>query len=157
MRMNEMARIFTVHVSSDKEVATLTCKDIEQANTLALTAQDYLQFLKRHLIVYGIKQETIKRLTKTLNKVQFPVVVAKGTPARQGKDGKIHYHIELEQKVKVSEKEQINFRDLMRIPTVSKGEKLATLIPPTKGQDGIDVYGKTIPHQPGERKRIRQG
>src|SRR5690625_3560288 len=45
----------------------------------------------------------------------------------------------------------------MKIPTVNKGEKLATISLPTKGIDGMNVYGTVLRARPGKPVRIKAG
>src|SRR5699024_8636400 len=46
---------------------------------------------------------------------------------------------------------------IMRIPSVKKGEKLATVVSPTAGIDGMNVYGQTVPAQQGRPSEMVAG
>lgn len=47
------------------------------------------------------------------------------------------------------ENNELDFREVMQIPMVKKGEKLATIVLPTNGIDGVDVRGKIVKSQQG--------
>src|SRR5699024_4134026 len=48
-------------------------------------------------------------------------------------------------------------RDVIRIPTVKEGEKLATIVDPIKGKDGKNIFGEQIRHRPGKVVVVRAG
>src|SRR5699024_7621487 len=65
---------------------------------------------------------------------KFPIIIAEGTPAEAGVDGSIHYTYDFT--TTVDRSEGFNFREVMRIPTVQAGDKIAEIIPPTTGEVG---------------------
>src|SRR5690625_648666 len=127
-----MRNIFKLNVTNHGLLATLTCTDINGANALKLTAEDLIKFLKAHNIVCGLEREALNKLTNKLTSADFPLTIAKGERPIDGKDGYIEYNVQTDEKIKISPDEKVNFRDVLRIPTVQKGERLATIVNPTK-------------------------
>lgn len=152
-----MRNIFKLNVTNHGLLATLTCTDINGANALKLTEEDLLKFLKAHNIVFGIEREALNKLTNKLTSADFPLTIAKGERPIDGKDGYIEYNVQTDEKIKISPDEKVNFRDVLRIPTVQKGERLATIVNPIKGKDGTDVYGKRLRHRKGKGVTTRAG
>src|SRR5699024_5104592 len=90
---------------------------------------------------------------------EFPFVIAQGTEKIDGESGKIIYHFDRTTDIdRVNmDTEEFDFRNVMRIPTVEKKEKLATVIAPTKGKDGKNVHGKKIRAKAGRPAMLRPG
>ncbi len=101
-------------------------------------------------IVYGIKD--VPELKNNI------LIIAEGKAPRKGKDGRIELVASslVEQKLD-PDTNSIDFKNLNIIKNVSKGEVIAKRIPPTKGEPGIDVFGKEVPAQPGEWKPFKPG
>src|SRR5690625_3097862 len=57
----------------------------------------------------------------------------------------------------VDRSEGWDFREVMKIPTVQKGDTLARIIPPTEGKDGRTVFNTVIQAKRGEPVKIRAG
>src|SRR5690625_637723 len=136
---------FKVEVATDRLTASLYITDQYDREKVTVTAELLKSFLETNNIVYGIQPEAIKQVITQPQKHEFPIVIAKGIQPIAGKDGYLTYHINISDEVERSSNNDLSFRDILRIPTVEKGDKLATLFPPTKGKDGRNVFGKTIP------------
>src|SRR5699024_3357382 len=113
------------------------------------------RFLQKNNIVYGIIEENKQRLLTEKSPDAFPILIAQGKGKADGKDGKIVY--EMDMSTDVDRSDGWDFREVMRIPTVKRGEKLATLIPPEKGTNGKTVTGKTIFAKAGKPYVMRVG
>lgn len=157
MPQETMRNIFKLKVKNHGMLATLTCSNINEANSLNLTEEDLLKYFKSHNIVFGIDQQAINRLLKRVTHQDFPMTIAKGIAPVDGKDGYLEYNVKTDERIKVAPDEKVNFRDLIRIPTVQEHEKIATAIPPVEGKDGKDVFGKRLPHRKGKAIRTRAG
>src|SRR5699024_723922 len=72
-----------------------------------------------------------------------------------GIDGQIKYMYD--RNTEVDRSQGWDFREVMRIPTVQNGEKLAFLIPSTKGVNGRTVYDKEITAIPGKPYLMKTG
>lgn len=157
MSRERLKTIFTINISEHAMSATISCLNIKQANDESIDEATLYDFLREHNIVFGIDQQAIRRLTQKLTKAHLPMTIAKGKQAINGKDGYIVYEVESDEHIKVSPDEQLDFRDIIRIPTVKECEKLATIIDPVKGIDGKNIYGEDIRHKPGKVITVRAG
>src|SRR5699024_10879161 len=85
--------------------------------------------------------------------------VAEGVDKRDGKPGEVKYFFDTTTDIDrtSTEDEEFDFRNVMRIPTVDKKEKLATIIAPTKGEAGKTVYGTPIKARQGRPVILRPG
>lgn len=155
--MENLNRLYTVAVSRDQLTAEIDYvgKDSKELKELNVSREELLQFLEERKITFGIIHENLTKVIEAKSKSHFPIEIAKGIPAEDGRDGKIDYMLDLNPEVDRSEK--WDFRDVMKIPTVQKGDKLAVITPPTKGKNGTSVRGKTIPARPGKPYRMRAG
>lgn len=144
---------FSISFSDHHLTAEINCK--KPYDNLQLTAEDLHKFLKEHKIVFGIDEAVIQEIINKPSTTTFPKVIARGQESQDGQDGKIIYEANFSSEVERTE--DWNFRQVMRIPTVKRGEKIAMLIPPTPGQDGKNVLGKVLKARPGKRLRIRAG
>lgn len=111
-----------------------------------------IQFLRDNKIVYGVEQQVVKLLLKRLPVESFPYTIARGKPAKRGEDGEIKPVLHFNTVVEPSP--DWNFRDVMRIPSVEKGQKLAKVSPAGTGTEGMNVYGgnlKAIPNNPATK------
>ncbi|HLS20388.1 MAG TPA: FapA family protein [Bacillota bacterium] len=157
MSHEKVKKVFTIDIIDDAMLATINCPDVKLAQAHKITEDELMTFLQEHKIVYGINEQAVQRLTKNVSSINFPLTIAKGEEPVDGTDGYIVYDVEMDEKIKVSPDEKINFRDVIRIPTVKEGEKLATIVDPVKGKDGKNIYGKQIRHKPGKSVLTRAG
>lgn len=154
MNLNEL---FLIKTSTDKLEADIYLNNSFEGDLaeVSFSKEDMLLFLKNNRIVYGINYTTIEQLMNTLPICSFPMNVAKGTERQDGIPGKINYLFDTT--TEVDRTEGFDFREVMRIPTVKKDEKLASLVAPTKGTDGTNVYGAKIKARPGKPALMRAG
>lgn len=144
-----------VSITSDRLSAKIDCIDEYNESKMTITQDLIDQLLTEHHITYGINEEKLQLLLSAPSASHFPVTIAEGIPAQHGKDGKIVYEFNFSSEVKKTD--DWNFRDVMRIPSVKNGQKLATIIEPTKGENGIDVCGNPISARPGKPMIMRAG
>lgn len=156
MRMNKLKAIFIVKVADDRLSAELDYNEAyEEMEKIDITAADIINFLQAQNITFGIDKEKIEEIATNMSQVQFPVQIAKGIDRENGVDGEVKYKLDLN--TEVDRSDGWNFREVMRIPTVKVGEKIAKIIPPTEGKNGKNIYGKTILARPGKPVRLRPG
>lgn len=153
--MEQLKKYFYVSVANDDMHAELHCTD-QYSDKLESDVNSIKMFLEEFNVKTGIKEEIIQLLlNNNFTKDDFPVMIAKGNYPEQGQDGYVEYNLNLE--TQVAHKENIDFREVMRIPSVTKGEKLATIIHPTEGIDGQDVRGRTVRARPGKTAPEKAG
>ncbi|MFB1049548.1 DUF342 domain-containing protein [Paraliobacillus sp. JSM ZJ581] len=152
--MESLYEIFKVDISKDKMSAILDQKqDYEKE---VLTEQTILSFLAAHHVEYGINQALIKKLVNNeANSLTFPMQIAAGLPAEDGEDGQITYVCT--QNEIVEHEERRDFRDVKKIPSLKKGEKIAVISSPTSGKNGRTVSDKEVQAKQGKPVKIRAG
>ena len=101
-------------------------------------------------------------LKNALEKAEgIDVVVARGKPKTEGKNGYIEYLINTEVETISYEDEvsRADFRERYRYPTLKKGDIIAVLHPPLNGVPGKTVTGNIIPPKPVRpaKCRLREG
>ncbi len=89
-------------------------------------------------ITFGVKQEAVDGLVKLLDSKKCPgepVLIAAGEPATQGIDGIIEYLFNTTTSLapKQNSDGSVDFKNVDIVRSMTKGSKLAQLIPPTKG------------------------
>lgn len=154
--MNKLKEIFSVKVSKDQLQANLYLNDsameIEKTD---ITFDKLLQFVKDNNIKFGINEAVIKEIAENYSPHQFPVQIAEGIASENGIDGKLESKLDLN--TEVDRSEGWDFREVLRIPTVKVEDELATIIPPTQGKNGKNVFGKEILARPGKPILMRPG
>lgn len=110
-----------------------------------LTLDDFTQAINASRVSFGLDDN----LTKIFENREYGIiyVVAKGKKAENGTNGRIVYHFNTEKKSykpKVLESGKVDYQNLNLYEVASAGQKLVTIIPPTEGENGINVLGEQI-------------
>ncbi|WP_217585584.1 DUF342 domain-containing protein [Lentibacillus saliphilus] len=145
---------YHIKISHDRMVATLNKVEDTVEETTEVTREGIEHMLQDNKILFGVDWDALADFENDPESVAFPLVIAKGIAPINGIDGDITYQANLATGIKG---EKINFRDVMRIPSARKGEKIATLIAPKAGQDGTDVSGQPIHAKPGQPYKMKAG
>ena len=153
--MGKISDYFYIKVSDDKMVAELYCKEQYPSMDMKLDMQMLIEYLKENQVIYGIKKSGIELVLNKAPAKRFPIVIANGKHSENGIDGEITFHKKTHSEIK--REAGWNFRDVMKIPTVNKGEKLATISLPTRGIDGKNVHGTVLRARPGKPVLIKAG
>lgn len=155
-RIEEFNEYFEVKVTPDKMKATIQL--IKQNHQdISFTKEELVKELQERSICYGYFEDAILQISEGLSEDSFPIIVAEGTPPEKGKDGQVEYTKELSTSLDYQDKEQINFREVMRIPSVHNGDKLLTICAPEQGKPGKNIYGEEIPAPSGKPVSIKAG
>jgi len=125
---------------------------------------DVIQYLNKNGIVEGVNDAKIRNLVrKSLVSQGGNVIsreVARGKNCENGNDGYIKYLVEDPINKILRPKEinngKVDMRELGGVVYIKEGTKLAKLVPPTKGKNGITVRGKTIEAINGEEYFIEE-
>lgn len=87
-----------------------------------------------------------------------PVVIAEGVPPVESIDAQLEKFFEDEIRndfLQADERDRIDFRSHMKIPSVKSGQMMARLHPPVPGKNGVDVYGAVIIPAPPKNYAIK--
>ncbi len=109
--------------------------------------EDLKRFLKDCEIVYGILEEEVENIFQQ-EKYEQPILIARGRKVVHDQDGEIKYFFSSEVKPRIDEEGNVDYKEIDLIKNVKKGDKLAEILPPVKGEEGCTIFGKKIP--PGE-------
>lgn len=112
-----------------------------------ITEQLVMDFLSELDIVYGINSIAIQSMLEHAMYDQY-ICIARGIPATRGEDGHYDFQKETEDMKKkplINEDGTADYKNSLNLATINEGELLAVYIPPTKGKEGMDVYGNTVP------------
>lgn len=153
--MSQINDFFYITISSDKMFAEIHCKKAYESIDIQLEIPLLIQFLKDNKVNYGVDQKTINLLLNINSTKSFPMTIAKGEQPVNGVDGEITFI--QEDCTKAPRGDDWNFRDVMQIPSVKKGDKLAVVSPPTKGKDGMNVQGTVLRARSGKPTSMQVG
>lgn len=106
-------------------------------------------------ICAGIDQEAVMEcLTKKAYLHIFPV--ARGTPVRNGEDGREEPLFEPRPAfvIEARQGKTADFREVRPVQLIRKGETVCNVVAATPGTDGVDVLGKVLPARPGKPLEI---
>ncbi|MBT2216649.1 DUF342 domain-containing protein [Virgibacillus dakarensis] len=153
--MGDLQNYFYINISNDRLHASLYRTDKPIDDDLELTENGIINILKEKKVCYGVLHDTIQLIVSDLSVVEFPVIVARGQLAQHGENGTITYGLNFD--TEFEKTADWNFRDVMRIPSVQKGQRLATITMPGDGKNGIDIFGKEIKARPGKPVLVKAG
>ena len=111
-------------------------------------------------VVHGIDQAAIDALVLAAAdpKQTGKHPLANGTAKVDGEDGRVELLQVLGPTAgRIGEGDGIDFRERDLLMPVLTGTQLARLVPPSPGQDGRDVRGRTQPAKPGKPARLQTG
>ncbi len=129
---------------------------IDSRDAAFLTTDIVVQCLQQNGIVQGIN---VKKVQDIFTHSQFDqeIFIATGERAKQGKDGRIQYEVNVEDlsyAPKELESGQVSFKDIHLYAYVSSGDVIAKKIPPTPGKAGYTVTGRTLPPLPPQEAEL---
>ncbi|MDD3311131.1 FapA family protein [Pseudodesulfovibrio sp.] len=85
-------------------------------------------------------------------------VVTRGRYPVPGRDGWLEYLVSTRETAGIEDAHgRLDFRDRGSFPMVAPGQAIGRLHPPTQGEGGIDLYGKTIPAHAGRELVLHAG
>lgn len=146
-----------IYTPADKMTA-FVCVLPPIADGAEISSQNILDTLEQNRITYGVDQDMVLSIAseKTYS-VLFPI--ARGMPSINGEDGAITDHFSRQEDVGLKEDAHgnVDHKSLRRFHSVHVGDLICEITPPTEGQDGIDVTGKTLKAKSGKAPLIPQG
>lgn len=145
-------------ISEDKMIAEMIYS-IYPIDTLQKS--DFLLFLNRHNVTYGIEEQLLDEVCQHPAKFTGKILsVARGTLPENGKDACITWNFEYvtshENKADTDD-QAIDFKELKNVINVKTGELLATKTPFTEGRPGTTVLGQKIEARNGRNIPIKIG
>lgn len=152
--MNESTK---VKISEDRMECILTLFMPAEGGKL-MDDNEIVSDLVHEGVKYGLDKERLAKLNAE-REYCTPIVIARATPAVEGKNAEIKYYFntDLTMKPKVLEDGSVDFHSLDTISSVHAGDLLATLSPAIQGKPGIDVCGKQLVPLKVNNKVLRFG
>jgi len=113
------------------------------------TLEDILDACKKENIKVEIDEESVKNQLRELNPVE--ITIARGIKPKDGKDGYVEYKFDMSAKPQFipNDDQIVDYKTAMQITLVKVGDILADIIPPTEGEDGMNVRGELIKAKSG--------
>ncbi|MCJ8010629.1 FapA family protein [Paenibacillus sp. KQZ6P-2] len=150
----------SVTFSDDKSVAYLQFSKREDG--FKCTEDELMLFLRSHQIQYGIERDIVSRIASHPEEYMFGrTPIAMGEQPVSGKDGYIEYALKLleerEQKPLETSDGKVDYKELLSLNNVIKGQLIAKKIPPQPGKPGTAVTGGLIPFKPGKEAYFKVG
>lgn len=111
-------------------------------------------------------RDRVRLLSERLHKQEFPeedIVLAEGTPPVPGEDGRIDWEPEHDPTHRAvppaaegdhGPTDAVDHYARTSIVSVSEGETVCTVIEPTPGEPGRDVYGRQVPPRKGHKAPV---
>jgi uncharacterized protein (DUF342 family) len=133
----------------------LDCKRLDGGTGSIIEYKELLGLLSEHIPDYFLHHDVIRDITECLNRGEEPGRrrVARGKAPVPGRPGKLLYLVKkFEQKG--GRPDYLDLRLIRHFDNIEIGTVVARLYPPTKGIDGMDVFGKIIPAQSGAAVEI---
>ncbi len=123
----------------------------------AATKTELLALLAAKGIVEGVRVDEINRAIAAGKADEL--VIAVGREPVPGEDGRLEYLLpDMRERVpSIRPCGRTDFRDLGEILVVATGDALMRRHPPTRGEDGLSVFGKPIAPKPGKDTRFASG
>ncbi len=127
-----------------------------------LTRERVEEELAADKITHGIDNQTIDAVVSASQENAAPVlglVIAEGTPVREGEDGSISFAFETESGPHFTENVDgsVDLRETNVIQSVAEGQSIAVLTPHVDPVPGTTVYGKSIQPQPVKQVSLLAG
>ena len=148
-----------VEITRDKMMGVISfTAPINGGRTLSFN--EVLQEINQRGIVQGVNMVDLQELVME-KKYNYKYIIAKGTPAIDGKDAKINLSFDVEKLNNLRPREledgTVDFKDLDCVRNVRKGEILATKTPIVAGIDGVNVLGQVVRGKRGKDARLPRG
>lgn len=156
-----LEELIDVHISRDKLEATIQIKAWDKHAQLSIA--ELKELLSQHGVEHGLLERKLQEIS--LNPYAYrnlTTVVAKGAAPVHGLDGEVRLYYELDKQDQTKSPEmmqdgKVNFREIMQLSNVKKGQPIAKITPPTQGTHGKDVTGAEITAKDGKPAHFKLG
>lgn len=142
-------------ISEDRMTVSLSIKKPEGEEEPCFSPEFIESYLKENRITAGIDRQAIEALSSYVE-YEKPVVVAKGKPAVNGRDGVYQYTVPLEDikhKPVLNEDGSVDYINSLKLAMVKENDLIAVYVPATKGDYGYTVFSEMLQPVPGRELR----
>ncbi|HUC90946.1 MAG TPA: FapA family protein [Paenibacillus sp.] len=148
-----------IQIAPDRLSAVLYFNKTDEG--LAFTAEELEQFVRSHGVVFGIHKDVLAGVARDpKNYFYGQTVIATGNPPIDGKDGAIEFAYSMEEAARKPmelEDGTVDYKEIIRLKNVIKGQLIAELIPAGEGQPGKAVTGEELSGKNGKAARFKVG
>ena len=148
-----------VEISRDRMLGVIYFTEPENEGR-KLTFDEVRRAIEEKGIVKGIVEEDLKEIFENHN-YGYKYIIAQGKQPVNGEDGRIDFAFNVQElkqfKPKVNSDGTVDLKDLSIVKNVTKGERLATRILGTPGEEGFNVLGQVIKPKRGREARMPRG
>lgn len=146
----EVLRSGEICVSVDDMLLSASmCINVADENE-TYTVEELKEILNRAEVVYGVNEDIIKKIAD--NKLYgMDMVIARGKPAGETKDGWFTFYFDTDPviKPKILADGSVDYTTYGEVPSVEEGAVLAEYHPAMTGEDGISVRNTVLVAKPG--------
>ncbi|MCA1030097.1 FapA family protein [Bacillus timonensis] len=153
-----MTSSIEITITKDKMKAYLTIHSFSLDNDINLLAE-IRKILVEKNISFGILPDVLSSIDIGAEQEKQPkkIKIAEGVHPVNGKDGYLIDESTNLSKMMPQKQVIVNFRDIIKIPSVKKGQLLAKVVPPTTGIPGRNILNESVPAKDGKSCRVRIG
>jgi len=147
-----------VIISDDKMTAKL--QFLHDDTDFVCTVGDLEQFLKQNGVKYGFHLDMLSNIVKESKKFVFnQVTVASGVAPIDGDNGEIRFLFDLDKEKKPLElgDGKVDYKEVVHLNNVRKGQLIAERILAKEGTDGRAVTGEAVSGKKGKEARFKIG
>lgn len=148
-----------VEITRDKMMGVISFTAPENGGR-TLSLAEVLQEITQRGVIQGVNMEDLEELV-IHKQYNYKYIIAKGTPAIDGKDAKVDLTFDVEKLKSLKPREledgTVDFKDLDCVRNVKKGEILAVKTPIVAGVDGVNVLGQVLRGKRGKDARLPRG
>ena len=146
----EVLRSGEICVNVDDMLLTANiCINVTDENE-SFTVEELTDILGRAEVVYGVQKDILKKIVDD-KLYGMDMVVAKGKPAGETKDGWFEFFFDTDPviKPKILEDGSVDYTTYGEVPSVEEGDVLAKYHPAVTGEEGITVRNTVLVAKPG--------
>ncbi len=151
-------QLINIEISDDKLTARLLF--LQDNADFQCTVGDLEELLKQNGIKFGIQFNILSSIASEARKFVYnQVTVATGIPATEGEPGQIKFlfDIHIDKKPSVSKEGVVDYKEVINLNNVRKGQVIAERLLAKEGSDGRTVTGDLIPGKKGKEARFKIG
>jgi uncharacterized protein (DUF342 family) len=157
---SEAPKINRFKIAVTKDQMEVKLYPLAQVIDGALTTyEEVIEACRRENIKVELDERLIEK--QLLDASPVEVTIAKGIKPHEGKNGHIEYMVDMSAKPQFiadsKDGKAVDYKNSMQVTLVNVGDVLATIIPPTEGENGMDVRGNAIVASPGANAKFFLG
>jgi uncharacterized protein (DUF342 family) len=121
--------------------------------------EEVIDACQRENVKVEINEKLVEKQLLEANPIE--IAIARGIKPESGKDGYIEYKVDMSATPQFiadpKDGNAVDYKNSMQVTLVNVGDILAVVIPPTEGEDGMDVRGHPIKAMAGAKAKFFLG